>query len=152
VRHIGSVSSTVDYAGQLRLADLRVTRPRLAVLEAVHCHPHADTEKIYSAVRVGLPDVSRQAVYDVLNALTTVGLIRRIQPLGSVARYESRVGDNHHHLVCRSCGVIADIDCAVGDAPCLSPSDDNNVLDGFVLDEAEVIYWGLCPDCSSAVS
>jgi Fur family transcriptional regulator, stress-responsive regulator len=152
VRHIGSVSSTVDYAGQLRLADLRVTRPRLAVLEAVHGLPHADTEKIYSAVRVGLPDVSRQAVYDVLNALTTVGLIRRIQPLGSVARYEARVGDNHHHLVCRSCGVIADIDCAVGDAPCLTPSDNNNVLDGFVLDEAEVIYWGLCPDCSSAMS
>jgi Fe2+ or Zn2+ uptake regulation protein len=152
VRHIGSVSSMVDYAEQLRLADLRVTRPRLAVLEAVHGLPHADTEKIYSAVRVGLPDVSRQAVYDVLNALTTVGLIRRIQPLGLVARYEARVGDNHHHLVCRSCGVIADIDCAVGDAPCLTPSDDNNVLDGFVLDEAEVIYWGLCPDCSSAMS
>ena len=121
------------------------------MLEVVHDHPHADTETIYSAVRTGLPDVSRQAVYDVLNALTSVGLIRRIQPLGSVARYESRVGDNHHHLVCRSCGVIADIDCAVGDAPCLTPSDDNNVLDGFVLDEAEVIYWGLCPNCSSVV-
>jgi Fur family ferric uptake transcriptional regulator len=91
-------------------------------------------------------------VYDVLNALTAVGLVRRIQPLGSVARYESRVGDNHHHLVCRSCGVITDIDCAVGEAPCLTPSDDNDVLDGFVLDEAEVIYWGLCPDCSTAVS
>lgn len=121
------------------------------MLEVVHDHPHADTETIYSAVRTGLPDVSRQAVYDVLNALTSVGLIRRIQPLGSVARYEARVGDNHHHLVCRSCGVIADIDCAVGDAPCLTPSDDNNVLDGFVLDEAEVIYWGLCPNCSSVV-
>jgi Fur family transcriptional regulator, stress-responsive regulator len=121
------------------------------VLEVVHDHPHADTETIYSAVRTRLPDVSRQAVYDVLNALTSVGLIQRIQPLGSVARYESRVGDNHHHLVCRSCGVIADIDCAVGDAPCLTPSDDNNVLDGFVLDEAEVIYWGLCPNCSSVV-
>jgi Fe2+ or Zn2+ uptake regulation protein len=152
VRHIGCVSSTVDYADQLRLADLRVTRPRLAVLEAVHGHPHADTEKIYSAVRVGLPDVSRQAVYDVLNALTAVGLVRRIQPLGSVARYESRVGDNHHHLVCRSCGAIADIDCAVGEAPCLTPADVNNVLDGFVLDEAEVIYWGFCPDCSTAIS
>ncbi|WP_077080932.1 Fur family transcriptional regulator [Mycobacterium numidiamassiliense] len=145
------MSSTSDYAEQLRLADLRVTRPRVAVLEVVHDHPHADTETIYSAVRNGLPDVSRQAVYDVLNALTSVGLIRRIQPLGSVARYESRVGDNHHHLVCRSCGVIADIDCAVGDTPCLTPSDDNNVLDGFVLDEAEVIYWGLCPNCSSVV-
>jgi Fe2+ or Zn2+ uptake regulation protein len=146
------VSSTpTDYSAQLRVADLRVTRPRVAVLEAVHAHPHADTETILSAVRIGLPDVSRQAVYDVLNALTAVGLVRRIQPLGMVARYESRVGDNHHHVVCRSCGVIADIDCAVGEAPCLTPFDDN-ALDGFVLDEAEVIYWGLCPDCSTANS
>lgn len=122
------------------------------MLEVVDANPHADTETIFSAVRVGLPDVSRQAVYDVLNALTTVGLVRRIQPLGMVARYESRVGDNHHHVVCRSCGIIADIDCAVGDAPCLTPSDDDNVLDGFVLDEAEVIYWGLCADCSTTGS
>ena len=134
------------------MADLRVTRPRLAVLDVVDAHPHADTETIFSAVRTGLPEVSRQAVYDVLNALTAVGLIRRIQPLGSVARYESRVGDNHHHLVCRNCGTITDIDCAVGEAPCLTPADVNNVLDGFVLDEAEVIYWGYCPDCSTAVS
>ena len=145
-------STETDYSAQLRMADLRVTRPRVAVLEAVHDHPHADTETILTAVRDGLPDVSRQAVYDVLNALTAVGLVRRIQPLGMVARYESRVGDNHHHVVCRSCGVIADIDCAVGDAPCLTPSDDNNVLEGFVLDEAEVIYWGLCPNCSTARS
>lgn len=134
------------------MADLRVTRPRVAVLEIVDANPHADTETIFSAVRMGLPDVSRQAVYDVLNALTTVGLVRRIQPLGMVARYESRVGDNHHHVVCRSCGIIGDIDCAVGEAPCLTPSDDDNVLDGFVLDEAEVIYWGLCADCSTAGS
>ena len=107
-----------DYADQLRAADLRVTRPRLAVLEAVHSHPHADTETIFGVVRADLPEVSRQAVYDVLAALSTVGLVRRIQPSGSVARYESRVGDNHHHVVCRSCGVIADVDCAVGDAPC----------------------------------
>jgi Fur family transcriptional regulator, stress-responsive regulator len=140
------VTSTPDYAEQLRAADLRVTRPRVAVLEAVHAHPHADTETIFGAVRTSLPDVSRQAVYDVLNALTAVGMVRRIQPSGSVARYESRVGDNHHHVVCRSCGVIADVDCAVGDAPCLTASDDN----GFVLDEAEVIYWGLCPDCSAS--
>ena len=133
------------------MADLRVTRPRLAVLEAVHAQAHADTESIFSAVRGSLPDVSRQAVYDVLGALTTVGLVRRIQPAGMVARYESRVGDNHHHVVCRSCGVIADIDCAVGDAPCLTPSDDD-VLEGFVLDEAEVIYWGFCPNCSTATS
>lgn len=134
------------------MADLRVTRPRVAVLEVVDANPHADTETIFSAVRVGVPDVSRQAVYDVLNALTAVGLVRRIQPLGMVARYESRVGDNHHHVVCRSCGTIGDVDCAVGEAPCLTPSDDDNVLDGFVLDEAEVIYWGLCADCSTAGS
>ena len=146
------VSSTAEYADRLRMADLRVTRPRVAVLEVVDAQPHADTETIFSAVRIGLPEVSRQAVYDVLNALTAVGLVRRIQPLGSVARYESRVGDNHHHLVCRSCGAIADIDCAVGEAPCLTPADVDNVLDGFVLDEAEVIYWGFCPDCSTADS
>jgi Fe2+ or Zn2+ uptake regulation protein len=139
------VSPSPDYADQLRMADLRVTRPRLAVLEAVVAHPHADTETIFGAVRAALPDVSRQAVYDVLHALTAAGLVRRIQPSGSVARYETRVGDNHHHVVCRSCGVIGDVDCAVGEVPCLTPSDDS----GFVLDEAEVIYWGLCPGCSS---
>ena len=139
-----------DYADQLRAVDLRVTRPRVAVLEAVDAHPHADTETIFGAVRDGLPEVSRQAVYDVLAALTTAGLLRRIQPSGSVARYESRVGDNHHHVVCRSCGVIADVYCAVGEAPCLTPSDHEGALDGFVLDEAEVIYWGLCPDCATA--
>lgn len=127
------------------MADLRVTRPRVAVLEAVHAHPHADTETIFGAVRSVLPEVSRQAVYDVLNALTSARLVRRIQPSGSVARYESRVGDNHHHVVCRSCGAIADVDCAIGEAPCLTASDHN----GFVLDEAEVTYWGLCPACST---
>ncbi|MGV0794910.1 Fur family transcriptional regulator [Mycolicibacterium sp. XJ1819] len=140
--------STPDYAGQLRAADLRVTRPRLAVLAAVYGNPHADTETIFGAVRAILPDVSRQAVYDVLAALTAARLVRRIQPSGSVARYESRVGDNHHHIVCRSCGVIGDVDCAVGDAPCLTPADAGETLDGFVVDEAEVVYWGLCPDCS----
>ncbi|OBI55569.1 transcriptional repressor [Mycobacterium sp. E787] len=134
------------------MADLRVTRPRLAVLEVVHANPHADTDTIFTAVRDDLPDVSRQAVYDVLSALTAAGLVRRIQPLGMVARYEARVGDNHHHVVCRSCGVIADVDCAVGEAPCLTPSDDNHALEGFVLDEAEVIYWGMCPACSTADS
>ncbi|MGY4650874.1 Fur family transcriptional regulator [Mycobacterium sp. URHB0021] len=136
---------TSDYADELRTADLRVTRPRLAVLEVVRAHPHADTDTIFGAVRASLPDVSRQAVYDVLAALTTAALIRRIQPSGSVARYESRVGDNHHHVVCRSCGTIADVDCAVGEAPCLTASDPN----GFLVDEAEVVYWGLCPDCSA---
>nr|WP_179473706.1 Fur family transcriptional regulator [Mycolicibacterium vinylchloridicum] len=139
------MTSMSDIADQLRTAQLRVTRPRVAVLEAVHAHPHADTDTIFGAVRAGLPDVSRQAVYDVLHALTAAGLVRRIQPSGSVARYESRVGDNHHHVVCRSCGVIGDVDCAVGEAPCLTPSDHN----GFVLDEAEVVYWGLCPDCTT---
>ncbi|WP_431232002.1 Fur family transcriptional regulator [Mycolicibacterium psychrotolerans] len=138
------MTSVSDLSDQLRTAQLRVTRPRLAVLDAVHTHPHADTDTIFGAVRTGLPDVSRQAVYDVLHALTAAGLVRRIQPSGSVARYEARVGDNHHHVVCRSCGVIGDVDCAVGEAPCLTPSEHN----GFVLDEAEVIYWGLCPDCS----
>lgn len=132
----------------LRGADLRVTRPRMAVLSAVHDHPHADTDSILGAVRANLGDVSHQAVYDVLRALTAAGLVRRIQPLGSVARYESRVGDNHHHLVCRSCGAIADVDCAVGAAPCLDASDDH----GFTIDEAEVIYWGLCPSCSTVPS
>lgn len=132
----------------LRGAALRVTRPRVAVLSAVHHHPHADTESLIGAVRADLGDVSHQAVYDVLRALTNAGLLRRIQPPGSVARYEARVGDNHHHVVCRSCGVIADVDCAVGTTPCLTASDDH----GFTIDEAEVVYWGLCPGCSAPVS
>jgi len=134
----------------LRGAALRVTRPRVAVLTAVHAHPHADTDSIIRAVRTDLPDVSHQAVYDSLSTLTSAGLLRKIQPSGSVARYESRVGDNHHHVVCRSCGVIADVDCAVGEAPCLIAADDDGSLAGFSIDEAEVIYWGLCPDCSAA--
>jgi Fe2+ or Zn2+ uptake regulation protein len=132
----------------LRGAALRVTNPRVAVLGAVHAHPHADTDSIIGAVRRNLPEVSHQAVYDVLRALTGAGLVRRIQPPGSVARYEVRVGDNHHHVVCRSCGAIADVDCAVGEAPCLTASDDN----GFAIDEAEVVYWGVCPSCSTAIS
>lgn len=134
---------------QLRRADLRVTRPRVAVLQAVAAHPHADTDTIFGAVRAGLPEVSRQAVYDVLAALTAAGLVRRIQPSGSVARYESRVGDNHHHVVCRSCGTIGDVDCAAGSAPCLDPVGDPADLTGFVVDEAEVIYWGHCPGCAT---
>ncbi|WP_344222491.1 Fur family transcriptional regulator [Kribbella sancticallisti] len=129
----------------LRDAALRVTRPRVAVLTAVHAYPHADTDSIIGAVRRDLPEVSHQAVYDCLAALTAARLVRRIQPSGSVARYESRVGDNHHHVICRSCGAIADVDCAVGPAPCLTASDDS----GFVIDEAEVIYWGLCAECST---
>ena len=132
----------------LREVSLRVTRPRVAVLSAVHDNPHADTDSIIGVVRAGLGEVSHQAVYDVLRALTGAGLLRRIQPPGSVARYEARVGDNHHHVVCRSCGAIADVDCAVGHAPCLAASDDR----GFAIDEAEVIYWGRCPSCSTAQS
>jgi Fur family ferric uptake transcriptional regulator len=128
----------------LRDAALRVTRPRVAVLSAVHDHPHADTPSIIGVVRGDLGEVSHQAVYDVLRALTTAGLVRCIQPTGSPARYESRVGDNHHHVVCRSCGTIADVDCAVGSAPCLTASDDH----GFAIDEAEIIYWGVCPTCA----
>jgi Fur family ferric uptake transcriptional regulator len=142
------VGSTADYRQMLQASALRVTRPRMAVLEAVYTHPHADTDSIIRAVRDDLPEVSHQTVYDALNALTATGLVRRIQPSGSVARYESRVGDNHHHVVCRVCGVIADVDCAVGEAPCLTASDDN----GFSIDEAEVIYWGVCPECSTARS
>lgn len=129
----------------LRAAALRVTRPRVALLEAVRDNPHADTESLIGAVREELPGVSHQAVYDALRALTTAGLLRRIQPSGSVARYETRVGDNHHHIVCRSCGAIADVDCATGETPCLDASNDR----GFAIDEAEVIFWGRCPECSS---
>lgn len=139
------VEPTSAYEEQLRAAHLRVTRPRVAVLEAVGTHPHADTETILGLARATLPEVSRQAVYDVLHALTASKLVRRIEPAGSPARYESRVGDNHHHVVCRSCGVIADVDCAVGQTPCLTPSD----AVGFVIDEAEVIYWGWCPQCAA---
>ena len=141
-----SVHTTTDFEGMLRGAELRVTRPRLAVLEVVHAHPHSDTDSIIGAVRTAVPTVSHQAVYDVLRALTAAGLVRRIQPSGSVARYEARVGDNHHHVVCRSCGAIADVDCAVGEVPCLTANDDQ----GFTIDEAEVTYWGRCPACATA--
>ncbi|MGO9928218.1 MAG: Fur family transcriptional regulator [Mycobacterium sp.] len=137
-----------DYAQQLRRARLRVTRPRMAVLAVVHAHPHSDTETIFETARACLPDVCLQTVYDVVHTLTDVGMLRRIQLPGSVARYESRVGDNHHHIVCRSCGVIADVDCAIGEAPCLSASDQK----GFLLDEAEVIFWGVCPACSTSTA
>jgi Fur family transcriptional regulator, stress-responsive regulator len=143
-----SVSTTSDFERMLRRVSLRVTRPRVAVLSAVHEHPHADTDSIIGVARRDLGEVSHQAVYDVLRALTTAGLVRRIQPPGSVACYEARVGDNHHHVVCRSCGAIADVDCAVGTTPCLTASDDH----GFAIDEAEVVYRGLCPACSATRS
>ena len=139
------VPTTLNPEDLLRGAALRVTRPRVAVLNAVYGHPHADTDTIIGVVRDDLGEVSTQAVYDVLRALTDAGLVRRIAPRGSVARYESRVADNHHHVVCRSCGAIADVDCAVGFTPCLTASDDS----GYSIDEAEVLYWGLCPNCST---
>lgn len=128
---------------QLRDAVLRVTGPRVAVLTEVHAHPHVDVDTLTAKVRSRLGSVSTQAVYDVLRALTDVGLVRRIEPAGSPALFEARVGDNHHHVVCRACGDVADIDCASGSAPCLEASSTN----GFVIDEAEVTYWGLCPTC-----
>ena len=140
-----STAEHQQHQQRLREAGLRVTRPRLAVLTAVADLKHADTDAVIGAVRRDLPAVSHQAVYDCLRALAEAGLLRRIQPLGSVARYESRVGDNHHHAVCRSCGAIADVDCAAGQTPCLTASH----ASGFVIDEAEVIYWGRCPACAT---
>jgi Fe2+ or Zn2+ uptake regulation protein len=135
----------VEVERMLRGAALRVTRPRVAALAAVHEHPHVDTDSIIGVVRDRLGAVSHQAVYNVLRALTAAGLVRRIEPTGSVARYEARVGDNHHHVVCRSCGAIADVDCAVGFAPCLTAVDDS----GYTIDEAEVVYWGRCRPCAA---
>jgi Fe2+ or Zn2+ uptake regulation protein len=132
----------------LRSAGLRVTAARVALLETVREGDHLGVEAITAGVRDRVGHVSLQAVYEALHALTAAGLVRRIEPAGSPALFERRVGDNHHHIVCRSCGVVADVDCAVGEAPCLTASDDH----GFSIDEAEVIYWGLCPDCSTAPS
>jgi Fur family transcriptional regulator, stress-responsive regulator len=137
------VPTTADLEGMLRTVALRVTRPRVAVLSAVHDHPHADTDWIIGAARARLGEQSHQAVYDVLRVLTATHLVRRIQPAGSVARYEARVGDNHHHAVCRSCGAIADVDRAVGDTACLAAADGA----GYEIDETEVVYWGRCPRC-----
>jgi Fur family ferric uptake transcriptional regulator len=122
-----------------------VTRPRLAVLAALADHPHADADDVVTRARAAHPSLSPQAVYGVLKALVGAGLARRIEPAGAPALFELRVGDNHHHLVCRSCGAVADVDCAVGAAPCLEPSD----AAGFVVDEAEVVFWGLCRDCQN---
>jgi Fe2+ or Zn2+ uptake regulation protein len=135
-------------AEELRGAGLRVTAARVALLETVRDGDHPGVEAIVSGVRARIGHVSVQAVYDALHALTSAGLIRRIEPAGSPARFEGRVADNHHHVVCRSCGVVADVDCATGEAPCLTASDDH----GFSIDEAEVVYWGLCPGCSTARS
>ncbi|WP_280790863.1 Fur family transcriptional regulator [Blastococcus sp. CT_GayMR19] len=135
-------------AHQLRAVGLRVTRPRLSVLDVLADRPHADADTIVTAARAAHPSLSPQAVYGVLRALVERGLARRIEPAGAPALFELRVADNHHHLVCRSCGAVADVDCAVGAAPCLDPSD----TAGFVVDEAEVVFWGLCRDCQVAGS
>jgi Fur family transcriptional regulator, stress-responsive regulator len=139
-----TVQAMADLEGLLRGARLRVTRSRMAVLSVVHQHPHADALAILDVVREDQPEASHQTVYGVLHALADAGVVRRIQPAGSVARYEARVGDNHHHVVCRSCGAITDVDCAVGDTPCLTASHDG----GYEIDEAEVVYWGRCPSCT----
>ena len=138
----------VDPAALLREHGLQVTAQRLAVLAAVSDRPHGTADDIEELVRSEIGSISRQAVYDVLGALTDKGLIRRIQPARSPARYEDRVGDNHHHLVCRTCGGMVDVDCAVGDTPCLTADD----ASGYEIDEAEVIYWGRCPECVAAAA
>jgi Fe2+ or Zn2+ uptake regulation protein len=135
-------------AEELRGAGLRVTAVRAALLQTVREGDHLGVDEVASGVRDRVGHVSLQAVYDALRALTAAGLIRRIEPAGGQPRFEGRVGDNHHHVVCRVCGVVADVDCAVGEAPCLTASDDH----GFAIDEAEVVYWGLCPECSTASS
>ncbi len=133
----------MDARRLLRDAGLRVTAPRIAVLDTVAALPHSDAETIATAARARLGAVSTQAVYDVLSACVRAGILRRIEPAGSPARFETRTGDNHHHLVCRSCGLVVDTDCVSGAPPCLQPADDH----GFAIDEAEVVFWGLCPDC-----
>jgi Fur family transcriptional regulator, stress-responsive regulator len=143
--NVGRVSASAE---ELRGAGLRVTAARVALLETVRAGDHLGIEAITAGVRDRVGHISLQAVYEALHALTAVGLIRRIEPAGGAPRFEGRVGDNHHHVVCRSCGVVADVDCAVGEAPCLTASDDH----GFSINEAEVVYWGLCPDCSTARS
>ena len=132
-----------DVEKLLRQHGVQVTAQRLAIMRAVSSHPHATADVVADDVRAVIGSISRQAVYDTLGVLVDKQLVRRIQPAGSAARYEDRVGDNHHHLICRGCGVMFDIDCAVGDVPCLTADDDH----GFEVDEAEVVYWGRCPDC-----
>jgi Fe2+ or Zn2+ uptake regulation protein len=141
-----TTTESTDSRESLRAAGLRATDQRVAVLKMLQTHPHADAAGVFTAVLSDLPDTSLQAIYGVLGALTDAGLVRRIEPAGSPARYELRVGDNHHHIVCSRCGAIGDVDCAVGAAPCLTPAETS----GFTLTTAEVTYWGLCPECAAA--
>ena len=143
-----SRATPVDRDALLRQHGLQVTAQRLAVLRAVSDRPHRTADDICTVVRAEIGAISRQAVYDSLAALTDKGLLRRIQPAGSPARYEDRVGDNHHHLICRVCGRMVDVDCAVGDTPCLTAADDS----GYEVDEAEVVYWGRCPECAASIN
>jgi Fur family ferric uptake transcriptional regulator len=145
---VRTIPDEAELAATLRATGMRLTGPRLAVLTEVWNNPHADVDTIAAAARKKLGSVSTQAVYDVLHALTQADLIRRIEPAGSPARFEARVGDNHHHIVCRYCGAIADVDCAMGQRPCLEASDPH----GYIIDEAEVTYWGICPDCATRAS
>lgn len=137
-----------DPTQHLRDHGVQVTAQRLAVLRAVAARPHGTADAIAEDVRAEIGAISRQGVYDALGILSEKGLIRRIQPAGSPARYEDRVGDNHHHLICRVCGTVEDVDCAIGETPCLHAADDS----GYVIDEAEVIFWGICPECRDAAS
>ena len=143
-----SNETSVDNDALLRRHGVQVTAQRLAVLRAVSDRPHSTADDIDKAVRADLGAISRQAVYDALGTLTDKGLLRRIQPAGSPARYEDRIGDNHHHLICRTCNRMVDVDCAVGATPCLTAADDS----GYEIDEAEVVYWGRCPDCAATAS
>lgn len=140
-----ALDHAADHAGEIRAAGLKVTAPRLAVLGGLSDRPHATADQLFEAVSTQLPGTSLQAVYGVLGAFTTAGLVRRIEPAGSAALYERRVGDNHHHIVCTVCRSVTDVECATGEAPCLSPSD----AAGFVVQSAEVTFWGLCPDCQA---
>lgn len=133
-------------ADVLREHGVTVTAQRLAVLAAVSRHPHATADEVAESARTDIGSISRQSVYDTLGLLVDTGLVRRIQPIGSPARYEDRVGDNHHHVICRDCGTLADVECAVGSAPCMTASDDQ----GFLIEEADVAYWGRCPECQRA--
>lgn len=144
---LGSVGTSVDQTALLRKHGLQVTAQRLAILRALSDRPHSTADDVDKIVRAEIGAISRQAVYDALGTLTDKGLLRRIQPAGSPARYEDRVGDNHHHLICRDCGSMVDVDCAVGYRPCLTATDDS----GYEIDEAEIIFWGRCPDCIGAV-
>lgn len=143
-----NLADTDHISTLLRSKGLNVTAQRLEVFRAVAAHPHSTADDVFAAARLSLGSISRQSVYDTLNTFADMGILRRIQPVGSPALYEDRVDDNHHHLICRNCAIVVDVDCAVGYRPCLHASNDND----FLIDEAEVIYWGTCPDCTSSTT